>query len=106
MSGNMLPFQSVWGGSTVASLPALSAPHQDEANSLGFTYAHGNKHYWSSHGTTKEVSVSSCLQCKTCKFDKCNLYQWVLDILNPYLDHMRAKHLEIKAPKSIFLIDI
>ena len=49
------------GGSMAASLPALSAPCQNEADSLGFTYAHGDKHHWSSCDTTKEVSVSSCL---------------------------------------------
>ncbi|EJD34074.1 hypothetical protein AURDEDRAFT_76493 [Auricularia subglabra TFB-10046 SS5] len=52
-SGMMLPFHSIWGGSTAKSLPAANAPCRAEADALGFKYAHGDKRHWSSRETTK-----------------------------------------------------
>ncbi|TFK78242.1 hypothetical protein K466DRAFT_441015, partial [Polyporus arcularius HHB13444] len=54
MSGNMLPFQSVWGGKTAESLPAEEAPRHAEADKLGFTYGHGDTRHWSFRETTKQ----------------------------------------------------
>ncbi|PCH39630.1 hypothetical protein WOLCODRAFT_85994, partial [Wolfiporia cocos MD-104 SS10] len=54
MSGNILPFQSVWGGTTDESLPAHSAHQCAEADALRFIYAHGDTHHWSSQELTKE----------------------------------------------------
>ncbi|KAF8600646.1 hypothetical protein BDV93DRAFT_447000 [Ceratobasidium sp. AG-I] len=52
--GDFLPIQSVWGGSTPASLPKPSAPRRAEADAYGFTYAHGDTRHWSSLGSTKK----------------------------------------------------
>lgn len=59
LDGKLLPFQSVWGGSTNASLPSKDAPRRDEADKLGFVYAHGDTRHWhwSSKETTKKVSI-------------------------------------------------
>ncbi|EJD32784.1 hypothetical protein AURDEDRAFT_77456 [Auricularia subglabra TFB-10046 SS5] len=54
-SGMMLPFHSIWGGSTDKSLPAANAPRRTEADALGFKYAHGDTRHWSSRETTKMV---------------------------------------------------
>lgn len=54
--GDILPFQSVWGGSTPASLPSQKALRREEADREGFTYAHGDTRHWSSLETTKAVS--------------------------------------------------
>ncbi|KAF7799758.1 hypothetical protein EIP86_011000 [Pleurotus ostreatoroseus] len=85
MSGNILPFQSVWGGSTNSSLPAKDAPRRAEADTLGFTYAHGDTRHWSSRQTTKE---------------------WINDILDKYLARMRSKHGLPDSAKAILLIDV
>ncbi|KDQ59226.1 hypothetical protein JAAARDRAFT_112364, partial [Jaapia argillacea MUCL 33604] len=81
MSGNMLPFQSIWGGTTAASLPCTRAATQDEADALGFTYSHSNKRRWSSKDTTKQV----------------------LEKLIPYLNRMRQKHNLPPDSKSLLL---
>lgn len=54
-AGDMLPIQSVWGGTTDESLPAHAAPRWKEADDLGFKYAHGDKRHWSSRETAKNV---------------------------------------------------
>ncbi|KDQ52398.1 hypothetical protein JAAARDRAFT_86036, partial [Jaapia argillacea MUCL 33604] len=71
MSGNMLPFQSIWGGLTAQSLPSTRAARHDEADSLSFTYRHGDKCHWSSQDTMKA---------------------WVLQTLIPYLKRMQEKN--------------
>ncbi|OSC97296.1 hypothetical protein PYCCODRAFT_1377428 [Trametes coccinea BRFM310] len=86
LDGQMLPFQSVWGGSTEASLPSKQAPRRDEADQLGFTYAHGDTRHWSSKETTKK---------------------WVIEILIPFLDAQREKDPALNGDsKAILLIDV
>lgn len=55
----MLPFQSVWGGKTAELLPSTKAARRNEADALGFKYAHGDTRHWSSRETTKEVRAAS-----------------------------------------------
>jgi len=54
-AGDILPFQSVWGGTTAASFPAKTAHRRDEADKEGFIYGHGDTRHWSSRATTKDV---------------------------------------------------
>ncbi|OSD06981.1 hypothetical protein PYCCODRAFT_1359876 [Trametes coccinea BRFM310] len=86
--GKILPFQSVWGGSTEASLPAKDAPRRGEADRLGFVYAHGDTRHWSSKETTKK---------------------WVLEVLDPFLERRRAEDPELREDpdwKAILFIDV
>ncbi|EIW56579.1 uncharacterized protein TRAVEDRAFT_107282, partial [Trametes versicolor FP-101664 SS1] len=85
MSGNMLPFQSVWGGKTAESLPSTKAARRNEADALGFKYAHGDTRHWSSRETTKE---------------------WVLDIVDPYLAKVKVDNPDITENDHALLIDI
>ncbi|PCH33286.1 hypothetical protein WOLCODRAFT_60336, partial [Wolfiporia cocos MD-104 SS10] len=85
MLGNILPFQSVWGGTTDESLPACSAHQCAEADALGFIYAHGDTCHWSSRDSTKE---------------------WVRVVLDPYLARMHEKHHLPLTAKSILLLDV
>ncbi|KZV94454.1 hypothetical protein EXIGLDRAFT_611678, partial [Exidia glandulosa HHB12029] len=57
-NGDMLPFQTVWGGSTSESLPSPLAEKWEEAQALGFKHTHGDTRHWSSRDSTKEVSNS------------------------------------------------
>ncbi|KAL1943445.1 hypothetical protein VTO73DRAFT_4520 [Trametes versicolor] len=87
LDGKMLPFQSVWGGSSDTSLPSKSAPRRSEADDIGFVYAHGDTRHWSSRDTTKK---------------------WILEVLNPFLERQCA---EAKPPlpdneKALLLIDV
>ncbi|KAL1936970.1 hypothetical protein VTO73DRAFT_2825 [Trametes versicolor] len=81
MSGNMLPFQSVWGGKTAESLPSTQAARRAEADTLGFKYAHGDTRHWSSRETTKA---------------------WITEILLPYF---KRKGME-ETDHALLLIDV
>ncbi|KAH9855110.1 hypothetical protein C2E23DRAFT_724537 [Lenzites betulinus] len=86
LDGKLLPFQSVWGGTTDTSLPARSAPRRAEADALGFVYAHGDTRHWSSRETTKK---------------------WVLEVLDPFLARQRAEDPELNTDsKAILLLDV
>ncbi|KAI9059118.1 hypothetical protein FKP32DRAFT_1580172, partial [Trametes sanguinea] len=86
LDGKLLPFQSVWGGTTEASLPSRDAPRREEADALGFKYAHGDTRHWSSKETTK---------------------QWIIEVLIPFLDEQIANDPDLNAEsKAILLIDV
>ncbi|KAI9057076.1 hypothetical protein FKP32DRAFT_1584394 [Trametes sanguinea] len=86
LDGQILPFQSVWGGSTEASLPSKDAPRRDEADRLGFKYAHGDTRHWSSKETTKK---------------------WIVEVLIPFLDEQIKNDPSLNEDsKSILLIDV
>ncbi|KAI0358757.1 hypothetical protein OH77DRAFT_1397063 [Trametes cingulata] len=87
LDGKPLPFQSVWGGSTDASLPSKKAPRRSEADELGFVYAHGDTRHWSSKETTKK---------------------WILEVLDPFLARQRAAATPPLPDdeKAILLIDV
>ncbi|KAI0719049.1 hypothetical protein C8T65DRAFT_706436 [Cerioporus squamosus] len=82
-------YQVIWSGAgAVASLPTKNTPYYQEADKLGFKYAHGDTQHWSSWETTKA---------------------WVLKILNPYLMKLKTLHPELQNnphAKSLLLIDI
>ncbi|KAG9118568.1 hypothetical protein FRC07_006863 [Ceratobasidium sp. 392] len=82
--GDILPFQSVWGGTTDASLPSADAARRKEADELGFQFAHGDTRHWSSLHTTKE---------------------WVVGTLVPYLDRVREEENLPPNAKAILYID-
>lgn len=84
MDGDMLPFQSVWGGTTAASLPSKKSAWYSEAKDLGFTYAHGDTRHWSSWETT---------------IDWCNT------ILFPHIARMKLKHKLADTIQPILLLD-
>ncbi|EIW57159.1 uncharacterized protein TRAVEDRAFT_125658 [Trametes versicolor FP-101664 SS1] len=86
LDGKLLPFQSVWGGTTKASLPSSQAPRRSEADKLGFVYAHGDTRHWSSKETTKK---------------------WVLEVLDPFIARQIEEDDELsKDSKAILLIDV
>jgi hypothetical protein len=60
-AGDLLPFQQVCGGQSLASIPSDDAPGKGEANKLGFdfTYADG-KASRSSHYSTMKTMVDVC----------------------------------------------
>lgn len=84
MDGDMLPFQSVWGGSSPASLPSKRAARYEEANELGFKWVHGDSRHWSSRETT---------------IDWCNT------IFFPHIESMKAKHKLPATAQPILLLD-
>lgn len=99
-AGDILPFQSVWGGSTNASLPKATASRWTEANANGFTYAHGDIRHWSSTETTKEVSRSNTGTKSRLTIP----VQWVGTTLIPYLDRVRAEeNLAPDSPAILFI---
>ncbi|KAF8599985.1 hypothetical protein BDV93DRAFT_448469 [Ceratobasidium sp. AG-I] len=81
--GDILPVQSVWGGTTNMSLPKANAPRRDEADLHGFTYAHGDKRHWSSLDSTK---------------------LWVQSTLVKYLDRVRQEEkLPVDSPAILYI---
>ncbi|CDO77467.1 hypothetical protein BN946_scf184902.g1 [Trametes cinnabarina] len=87
----ILQFQSVWGGSTKASLPSKDAPRRDEADQLGFKYAHGDTCHWSSKETTKKVHSSA----------------WIIKVLILFLDKQIKNDPSLNEDsKAILLIDV
>ncbi|KZT20912.1 hypothetical protein NEOLEDRAFT_1026779, partial [Neolentinus lepideus HHB14362 ss-1] len=66
-------------------MPACNAAHQEEADALGFTYAHGDKWHWSSQETMK---------------------QWVMEIFDPYIECMKVHNSLPADAKSLLLIDV
>ncbi|KAJ3005260.1 hypothetical protein NUW54_g4424 [Trametes sanguinea] len=86
LSGEILPFQLVWGGTTDVSLPSKLAPHRQEADELGFVYAHGDTRHWSSKETTKK---------------------WIAEVLDPYFDRQREQDEELSDnSKGLLVIDV
>ncbi|EJD36108.1 hypothetical protein AURDEDRAFT_74619 [Auricularia subglabra TFB-10046 SS5] len=84
-NGQMLPFQSVWGGVSADSLPSPRAPRWEEAKKLGFTFAHGDKRHWSSRASTKA---------------------WVKDILLPYHARVCQENGYPEDEPMILLLDV
>ncbi|KAG8702383.1 hypothetical protein FRC09_004765 [Ceratobasidium sp. 395] len=82
--GDILPFQSVWGGKENRSLPQPTAPRYEEAKDMGFTYVHGDKRHWSTLGTTK---------------------QWVNNDLVNYLTRVRHEENLPDDSPAIFYVD-
>ncbi|KAG8796133.1 hypothetical protein FRC12_004330 [Ceratobasidium sp. 428] len=82
--GDILPFQSVWGGKENRSLPQPTAPRYEEAKDMGFTYVHGDKRHWSTLGTTK---------------------QWVNNDLVNYLTRVRREENLPDDSPAIFYVD-
>ncbi|KAJ3007872.1 hypothetical protein NUW54_g3377 [Trametes sanguinea] len=85
LDGKLLPFQSVWGGTTNVSLPSTEAPRRAEADELGFVYAHGDTRHWSSKETTKK---------------------WILEVLDPFLARQRAAGTLPDDEMALLLIDV
>ncbi|KAH9840658.1 uncharacterized protein C8Q71DRAFT_675425, partial [Rhodofomes roseus] len=85
MAGQIIPFQSVWGGTTDQSLPSRSDPNWPTANLLGFRYAHGDTRHWSSRETTK---------------------QWVEEVLDPFFAGEKKRLGLAPESKSLLLIDV
>jgi hypothetical protein len=54
MSGAMLPFQAIFKGTRVSSLPSVMAQKASEA--LGCTYLAGGERHWSTLACMKDVS--------------------------------------------------
>ncbi|KAI0772980.1 hypothetical protein BD413DRAFT_473705, partial [Trametes elegans] len=95
LDGQLLPFQSVWGGSSAASLPSKEAPRQAEADKLGFVYAHGDTRHWSSRDTTKQASSLISMSC------------WIEDIVLPHIARQVANNPELSEDsKALLLIDV
>lgn len=88
--GDILPFQSVWGGTSDASLPKATASRRAEADALGFTYDHGDTRHWSSLETTKNVSTDQ--QLTVTKYNTLTYSsKWVQNTLIKHFDKVRAE---------------
>jgi hypothetical protein len=87
LSGYLLPPQTIWKGSSTASLPnPKTAVGWRESNELGFKAVTAGETYW-------------------CTFETMKAY--VTDILAPYFERqIRALGLDLKTQKSIFQIDV
>lgn len=84
MDGDMLPFQSVWGGNSPASLPSKQAVRYEEAQKLGFKWVHGDTRHWS----TRETTI-----------------QWCETIFFPHIQSMKSKHKLPDDVQPILLLD-
>ncbi|KAF8911441.1 hypothetical protein CPB84DRAFT_1646307, partial [Gymnopilus junonius] len=68
-AGDFLPFQQVWGGQSIRSVPQRTAPGMDEAQACGM-------HFAFAQSSTSPRSHFSTL--KTMK-------EWITEILQPYV---------------------
>ncbi|KZV94983.1 hypothetical protein EXIGLDRAFT_611197, partial [Exidia glandulosa HHB12029] len=84
-SGELLPFQTVWGGKRADSLPSPAADGWAEAEALGFKHAHGDTRHWSSRQSMKE---------------------WVEDVVIPYHSRMCSKYNFAPEERMILLLDV